>query len=131
MATLCSVVATFAPNAPPTCGATTRTRPGSIPAAADCILQKAWGICVPTKIVSSCPSPSSPGITAMALPSMGTTATRWFSNRARTTTSAPSSGSALFPPTAEVTRFVPMPSKSSGAAGSSAASGSTTAGIAS
>ena len=42
-------------------------------------------------MVRSWPSPSGPGTTAIELPSMGMTAMRWFSIRARTTTSAPAS----------------------------------------
>ena len=49
----------------------------------------------------------------MALPSMGTTATRWFSNRPRTTTSEPASGSSL-PERSPMMTLLPMDSNCSG-----------------
>ena len=57
--------------------------------------------------------------------SIGATASRWFSIRARTTTSAPSSTGALQASRAPATRLVPSSSNCSGAPSSSAVSGST------
>ena len=77
-------------------------------------------------MVRSWPAPSSPGTTAMALPSMGTTAMRWFTNRPRTTTSASASG--WFPGGScrPAARLPGTSSNCRGAPSASAASGSVT-----
>ena len=83
----------LAPKEPPTFGAITRTRSGSMPNSPERTPRTMCGIWQARCTVRSKSVPV--GSTAMALPSMGTTATRWFSKRPRTTTSAPASGSSL------------------------------------
>ena len=62
------------------------------------------------------PAAVPPGTTAMALASIGITATRWFSNRPRTTTSASASTSSSRPACSPATRFEPSASNCSGRA---------------
>ena len=73
-------------------------------------------------------APSGSGTTAMALVSMGTGARRWFTNRPRTTTSAPASTSASSGSANACATFVPNAGHSSGAPSATAASTSVTAG---
>ena len=63
----------------------------------------------------------------MALPSIGTTAIRWLTNRPRTTTSASSSGSGPSRSRRPTAKLEPMASNWTGASGWSAASASITA----
>ena len=114
----------FAPNEPPTLGAITRRRSASMPsepASTPRIMCGIWH----ARCTTRSKSPSS-GTTAIALPSIGTTATRWFSKRPRTTTSAPSSASSR-PVCMPMTMFEPIASNCSGASDASAASMSTAA----
>ena len=108
------------PNPPPTWGVMTRMASSGRPSSEVASRRKRCGICVETYTVSSvrtdpspfpppaplppsaplppapspsgCPLPAA-GMTEMALPSMGTTAMRWLTNRPRTTTAASASGS--------------------------------------
>ena len=126
MATTCSaVMPALPPKPPPTSGAITRIWRGFRPKMRAANMPNRWGIWVETCTTSSWPSPSSPGCTVMALPSIGTTAMRWFSKRPRTTTSAPASGS----PSSRrpAARLLPMASNCSGASSASASSMSTAA----
>ena len=107
----------FAPKPPPTWGAIRRISPISIPNIAAAAMRAMCGIWQPTYTVSLWPRPSSPGSTATAPPSIGTTASRWFSNRPRTTTSAPASTSSPGGSRRPSTAFVPSSSKSNGASG--------------
>src|SRR5438105_4950834 len=127
MATLCSdAMPALAPKAPPTWGVTIRNVPWSTPKIRDANRSNWCGIWVATYTVNSYdPSPSEPGTTAMALPSIGTTATRWLMNRPRTTTSADANGSTSFFGTDDAARFDPNDSNCSGAPGANAASAST------
>ena len=118
----------LAPNAPPTSGTTTRTCAGSSPRASAISPHTRCGICVAGWMVTRWPCPSSPGTTAIAAPSIGTTASRWFSMRARTTTSASSSTPAPSPSRRPTARLEPMASICTGAPGASAASMSVTDG---
>ena len=72
--------------------------------------------------------PSSAGTTAIPFVSIGAGATRWFTNRPRTTTSAPSSGSSSDVDSKEWATLVPNAGHSSGASSATAASTSTTTG---
>ena len=117
----------LAPNEPPTCGAITRSAFMSTPMMPATSIFTMCGIWHARCSVTSCPRPSSPGTTAHAEPSIGTTATRWFTNRPRTITSASSSGSPGLPRLPPQT-LDPRSSNSSGAPGASASSRSMTAG---
>ena len=78
----------LAPNAPPTAGTTTRTRSGAMPRAAATSSRTqngAW-----QGEYRTTPSPSGVGTATAALGSSGAAVTRWLTNRALTTTSAPS-----------------------------------------
>ena len=68
------------------------------------------------------------GTTAIPFGSIGAGATRWFTNRARTTTSASSNGSPSSSGPKACATFVPNPGHSSGAPSATAASAETTAG---
>ena len=114
----------LAPKPPPTAGAITRTCAASSPATAaipGCTPCAAW---VGTKQVSPTPS----WVTTIPFGSIGTAATRWFSMRCDTTTSASASRSGSSPNSNAMARLEPCSSKSSGAPSASAASTSITTG---
>ncbi len=85
------------------------------------------GIWVDTYTVSSWPSPSSPGTAAIASASIGTTATRWFSSRARTTVRAPAKGSRSDGARKPAATFDPSASNCTDAEGAAASTRSTAA----
>ena len=127
MATVCSaMMPALPPNPPPTCGVMTRIWAGSRPTTGDASVRNICGICVDTYTVWAGPSPWL-GTTTMALPSMGTTATRWFSIRARTTTSAVANRSAFSGSRNPPMRLPGSASNSCEAPSSNACSASTTA----
>ncbi len=102
----------LAPNPPPTSGAIVRTASRSTPSTSARSFRTSNGTWVDTQTVYV---PSPWGSTAMPLPSMGTGATRWFTNRARATTSAPSSTSSSQSVENALATFDPCPGHSSGA----------------
>ena len=114
------------PNAPPTCGATTRTWSFSRPRVSASRSRDRCGCWVEIQIVTTSPSP--PGSTTIALPSIGAVAMRWLTIRTRTTWSAPSNGSERSLPCRRAATFVPISSNWRGASSASAASRSLTAG---
>ena len=115
----------FAPNPPPTSGAMVRTRSfgtSSISARSE---RMSNGTCVDTHTVKP---PSASGTTMMPFVSMGTGARRWFTNRPRTTTSAPASASVSQFISKACATLLPDSGQSSGAPSATAASTSVTAG---
>ncbi len=113
----------FAPNPPPTSGATTRTFDRSSPSHSATSFRTSNGTCVETHRVSP---PSSVGSATAAFVSIGTGASRWCTTRARTITSAPSSTSSSHASSNVWARLVPASGNSIGAPGARAASGPTT-----
>jgi hypothetical protein len=112
-----------APKAPPTAGTTTRTRSGSMPRTSATVSRTqngAW-----QGAYSSRPSPV--GTATAALGSSGDGATRWFTNRARTSTSAPSRARVGSGQRRSLARLPPS-ANSRGASAARAASGSVTTG---
>src|SRR5438034_1280265 len=118
--------ASLAPKPPPTSGAMTRTRSFARPSHSARSFRMSNGTWVETHTVSR---PSSSGTTRIAYASMGTGATRWFSIRARTMTSAPASTSASHSVSNASASVDPASGNRSGAPEARAASDPTTTGI--
>ena len=115
----------FAPNPPPTSGATTRTSVASMPSI-PAIASRSWcGVCVLSQMVSL---PSS-NAAAVERGSSGQGANRWLSSDPETLTSQPSKRSSALAAGGWVraATFVPAPGKSS-VSSFSASSGSITTG---
>ncbi len=113
----------LAPKPPPTAGATTRTRSSSSPTAPASGSRTPCGFWVGTWAVNAS-SPS--GWTRMPFGSIGTGASRWFTNLPVTTTSASSRIEGSSPKLNSMARFEPCSGNTAGASSASAASGSTT-----
>ena len=114
----------LAPKPPPTAGAITRTCSASSPVAAAMPATRPCGCWVGTRTKRPSPSIS----TTMPFGSIGTAATRWFTNRCEMTTSASSMIVGSSPASNAMARFEPWSSKSTGASSSNARSGSITTG---
>ncbi len=114
----------LAPNPPPTSRERRRTCFSSSPSIS----------AIPSRAANACwleaqtwrPLPSASGTARKACVSRGAGATRWFTKRALTTTSAPSRASGSAPKALPKARLVPRSGKRRGAPSSSASSGSTT-----
>ena len=116
----------FAPKPPPTAGLKPRSNAGSSPRFIAISSRTPCGPCVAAWNVR--PPAGSPGTTTMPFGSIGTGATRWFTIRWRTTTSASSSTPSIGPVPIAFATFEPCPSWTSVAVSVTAAAGSTTAG---
>ena len=118
----------LAPNPPPTAGAITRTRSGGVSSAAATASRKSCGRWVLHHSVTASVSPPAPGAATTADGSIGAADMRWLRTRALTVRSCPviAAGSAAL--VNSMARFDPWASITTGASGSSASNGSTTAG---
>ena len=129
MTTACSGARpALAPNAPPTWGVMTRSRSLSMPSTSAAFPCSVWGIWVPTWTVRSWSGSSGSSYATIVSHSIGTTASRWLTNRPRTTTSASASASSGSASRNPAIRFPATSSNTSGASGASAASMSVTDG---